>query len=61
MARWAYNNPQITCPVLRNKITKLVAARAKDVIANVLQKRNTNADDTLLTLSMGKKKGKGSN
>ena len=34
MALWACNNPQITGPVLSREVTKLVAARAKAVVAS---------------------------
>ena len=54
------NNSQITGPVLSHEITRLVAARAKAVAANILQKRNADATGLLVTLSTGKKEGWGS-
>ena len=59
MALRAYNNPQITGPVLSREIIKLAAARAKAVVANILQKRNADAADLLVALSMGEKEGRG--
>ena len=53
MALPACNNPQITGPVLSREITKLVAARAKVAVANILQKRNANAAGLLVALSTG--------
>ena len=53
MALRACNNPQITGPMLSRKITKLVAARAKAVVVNILQKRNADAAGLLVALSTG--------
>ena len=60
MALWACNSPHITGPVLSFEITKLVAARAKAAVANVLQKRKSNTTGLLVALSTGKREGEGS-
>ena len=51
MSLRACNNPQITGPVLSREITKLMAARAKAVGGNILQKRNADAACSLVALS----------
>ena len=57
MAIWAYNNPQITGPVLSREITKLVAELAKAVVACILQKQKVDAAGLLVVLSTGEEEG----
>ena len=51
----ACNSPQLIGPVVSRDITTLVDARAKAMVANILQKQNADAAGLPVALSTGKK------
>ena len=53
MAIWACNNPLITISILSCEITKLVVECAKEAVTRILEKRKTDAEGPLVTLSAG--------